>query len=262
MHESEQVCAQLTREVEEYARDLSASPSCGEEGILGERSISMDEEVMEEMHYCRAAKWVARQVQAEESAPPPAAPVGKRKRVTAPASSTFTPATAPATPKRGRPQKQNNRKPNISSRFVNSMQYNTSRDSEPRQVRCVEFRPMKGARLGSLRFRVGARYLYCHLNACEHFMYFSDVHLRVPDNTSPSSGSDMYPKLLYRGHMWRRLCGVCNLWSAKCVVYDDRLASENPTFYCQHCYHLLHYDNAGRLLYNDFKVFPYLHDMV
>ena len=28
----------------------------------------------------------------------------------------------------------------------------------------------------------------------------------------------------------------------------------------RHCYHMLHYSAEGHLLYDDFQVFPYIHD--
>ena len=177
-----------------------------------------------------------------------------------------------------RPLKKSNRKPSIASRYIHTLldhlqgQVSGSDNDTSASASAggVTFRPMQTAILSSLQFRIGVRYLFCHLNACEHFLYFSDVHLNATASGSSSSISSaaaadaaaQYPKLLYRGHMLRRPCGVCNLWSAKCVVFDDRLTAENPTFFCEHCYHLLHYDHNGALLYDDFKVFPYLHDMV
>jgi len=170
--------------------------------------------------------------------------------------------------KKGQPKKAPNRKPNIAPRFApcreSSTECNTI-DCDSASV--VTFKSMKTTKLANLKFRLGVRYLYSHINACEHFLYFSDVHLHSFDDSSGKAvhgrcKQSLYPKLLYRGHMRRRLCGVCNLWSAKCVVFDDRLTSDNPTFFCQHCYHLLHYDHQGDLLYDDFQVFPYLHDMV
>ena len=41
------------------------------------------------------------------------------------------------------------------------------------------------------------------------------------------------------------------------VAYGDRLANENPMFYCSNCYDMLHYDTDGQLLYDDFTVYDY-----
>ena len=76
-----------------------------------------------------------------------------------------------------------------------------------------------------------------------------------------------YPTLLTLCNYACRACGVCGSRWASRVVYGDRLCAENPAYMCGQCYHMLHYScNGGagaepELLYNDFKVFPYVHDM-
>ena len=44
------------------------------------------------------------------------------------------------------------------------------------------------------------------------------------------------------------------------VTYDDIHAPENPCFWCNSCYQKVHYDEAGKLLYDSFKQFQYLHE--
>ena len=51
------------------------------------------------------------------------------------------------------------------------------------------------------------------------------------------------------------LCGVCRY-----VTYDDKLAPENPFFFCERCYQPIHYNAVGHLHYNDFRVYPYEHE--
>jgi snRNA-activating protein complex subunit 3 len=41
------------------------------------------------------------------------------------------------------------------------------------------------------------------------------------------------------------------------VTINDKLAPENPCFFCENCYGPLHYDDQGNVLYDDFYVFPY-----
>jgi hypothetical protein len=41
------------------------------------------------------------------------------------------------------------------------------------------------------------------------------------------------------------------------VTYGDKLASENPFFYCEECYRPLHYSVRGTLLYSDYQVYQY-----
>jgi hypothetical protein len=296
VNESAEVCAQLTSDLRAWALELSAAAS-NVERVL---DSVQDEDGTHLLHYCHAARWVLGLVErekseeeGEEEEEEGTRPPAKKKRLTA-ASKTVPPEAslaaaaaaagvqndsaentpAPGTTRRRHNKNKNkNKKHRIASRYVNTILNHLGGDavSGSDSAGSVAFLPMQEARLSRLRFRIGMRYLYCHLNACEHFLYFSDVHLHTMDLAAASSRAavsndtvarSLYPKLLYRGRMNRRLCGVCNLWSAKCVVFDDRLAVDNPTFFCQHCYHMLHYDQEGVLLYDDFKVFPYQHDMV
>lgn len=110
-----------------------------------------------------------------------------------------------------------------------------------------------------IAMNVGARYLYCHLAGCEHFLYLAGVrsHNKLKDSRLTSD----YPRLSQQAKMKRRRCGVCEVWSAEFVVYYDRLAATNPMFYCRHCLHMLHYRSDNTILYDDFLVYPYLRDM-
>ncbi len=119
---------------------------------------------------------------------------------------------------------------------------------------------MSKYQLKDMLVRVGVRYLYAHMNgSCEHYLYFSDIRLY---NSAVDEGvTDAYPVLHIQSYNCMRRCCVCEVWSAKFVVYGDRLAESNPSFLCQHCYQMLHYDEKGKLIYSDFTVFPYVHDM-
>lgn len=122
----------------------------------------------------------------------------------------------------------------------------------------IEIMPMTSVQLKNLRFRAGVRYAYAHMNQrCEHFMYISDVRVFHPVVDTAHT----YPRLMYMAKFDRRKCEICFLWSAQYITYGDRLALNNPTHFCQHCYHMLHYRTDGSLLYDDFNVFPYLHHM-
>ena len=106
---------------------------------------------------------------------------------------------------------------------------------------------------------VGTRYLYCHKSGCEHFLYLVGIRSYNKINDLPHRSA--YPRLTQQAKMKRRKCGVCEIWSAEFVVYYDRLAAVSPMFYCRHCHHMMHYRSDNSLLYDDFLVFPYLHDM-
>jgi len=53
---------------------------------------------------------------------------------------------------------------------------------------------------------------------------------------------------------------VCSTFTAKYVTHGDKYAPENPCFYCEDCYKVLHYSKDGKLEYDDFRVFPYYHE--
>jgi snRNA-activating protein complex subunit 3 len=39
------------------------------------------------------------------------------------------------------------------------------------------------------------------------------------------------------------------------VTISDKLAPENPCFFCDQCYRPFHYSEEGALLYGDFEVY-------
>jgi len=119
---------------------------------------------------------------------------------------------------------------------------------------------MADARLGELQLRLGVRYLMCHgLGRCQHWVYFSDAHMFHPNVDAPLRQS--YPYQLYKVRTYRRKCDICTAVIATQITYNDRLVlpkfTGGPSFFCDQCYHMLHYDENNRLLYDDFAVFPY-----
>ena len=57
-----------------------------------------------------------------------------------------------------------------------------------------------------------------------------------------------------------RHCTVCAVFAATKVVHGDKLVPEDPSFLCNSCYDILHYDEHGKLLYADFEVYKYEYD--
>eukprot|EP00475_Leptophrys_vorax_P002514 TRINITY_DN11404_c0_g1_i1.p1 TRINITY_DN11404_c0_g1~~TRINITY_DN11404_c0_g1_i1.p1 ORF type:complete len:452 (+),score=116.10 TRINITY_DN11404_c0_g1_i1:80-1357(+) len=112
--------------------------------------------------------------------------------------------------------------------------------------------------IGDLSVRLNSMYHYVHHGQCTHVVVFKEV--RMFDAHSDCLNRLVYPLLIYQPRHKVRKCGVCDIYAAKHVVYGDRLAPETPFFYCTTCYHQLHYDANGNLLYQDFQVFPYYHD--
>ncbi|KAJ4456011.1 putative snRNA transcription factor [Paratrimastix pyriformis] len=118
-------------------------------------------------------------------------------------------------------------------------------------------RPMETTRFADLGVRLWHPYLYMHQGSCEHYLVFTDVRVAHP---SDIQNVNAYPRHIFQAKIRRRKCGVCDIFPARYVTYRDRLAPEEPFFYCERCYGPLHYDSQGKLLYNDFEVFRYFHE--
>lgn len=79
-------------------------------------------------------------------------------------------------------------------------------------------------------------------------------------NRNDNHNRNAYPVLTFQAKIRRRKCRVCDIYPAKVITVEDHLAPENPCFFCNKCYHSLHYDESNMILYNDFRVFPYYHE--
>lgn len=68
-----------------------------------------------------------------------------------------------------------------------------------------------------------------------------------------------YPIVLFQLKPRVQKCSTCKIYRATKVTVDDKWAQDNPCYFCDNCYYLLHYKD-GSLLYNDFSVYDYVHD--
>ncbi|KAF9966611.1 small nuclear RNA activating complex, polypeptide 3 [Mortierella alpina] len=109
-----------------------------------------------------------------------------------------------------------------------------------------------------LSIRINHPYLLVHQGNCEHLLIFRDLRLfshRYDDLNRLS-----YPKPVFKSKQIRHCCRMCNTNPAFYITIDDRLAGETPSYFCEECYDVFHYDVDGNILYDDFKVFLYAHD--
>jgi snRNA-activating protein complex (SNAPc), subunit 3 len=120
------------------------------------------------------------------------------------------------------------------------------------------YRSMAGARIGDLILSVGKPYAYVHQADCEHIVVFTDV--RLPMLNRDTLERNAYPMRIFECKRRRRKCNICGSDHAVYVTYEDRLAPTSPCFFCSDCYVKLHYDLEGKILYEDFQVFPYYHE--
>lgn len=115
---------------------------------------------------------------------------------------------------------------------------------------------MKTTRFCDLRFRLGAGYLYCHQGDCKHLIVIRDMRLVHPEDVQNRLA---YPIISHQPKFIFKKCSVCKIYRAEKVTVDDKWTSENPCYFCDICYYMLHYVN-GSLLYSDFSVYDYNHD--
>ncbi|XP_008459095.1 snRNA-activating protein complex subunit isoform X1 [Cucumis melo] len=116
---------------------------------------------------------------------------------------------------------------------------------------------MSKVRFCDLKFRLGAGYLYCHQGDCKHTIVIRDMRLIHPEDVHDRAA---YPIVTFQLRTRAQKCDVCNIYRAKKFTLDDKWAQENPCYFCEDCYFLLHYSKEGNLLYNDFVVHDYLQD--
>lgn len=91
---------------------------------------------------------------------------------------------------------------------------------------------------------------------CRHTIVVRDMRLIHPQDVQNRAA---YPILLFQLKPHIRKCYVCKIFRATQVTIDDKWAQENPCYFCDNCYYLLHYKD-GCLLYDDFSVHEYRHD--
>ncbi|KAI5676738.1 hypothetical protein M9H77_07688 [Catharanthus roseus] len=115
---------------------------------------------------------------------------------------------------------------------------------------------MQKTRFCDLRFRLGAGYIYCHQGDCKHLIVIRDMRLIHPEDVQNRAA---YPLNTFQCKLRFRKCSVCKIYKANKVTIDDKWAAENPCYFCNICYYMLHYVN-GSLLYNDFSVYDYYYE--
>ncbi|XP_031480932.1 snRNA-activating protein complex subunit [Nymphaea colorata] len=113
---------------------------------------------------------------------------------------------------------------------------------------------MHKTRFCDLKFRLGSYYLYCHQGDCRHAVVIRDMRLIHPEDVQNKAA---YPLLIFQIRTGHRKCSICGIFRAKKITVDDKYAPENPSYFCDNCYFLLHYSEAGTLLYDDFTVYDY-----
>ncbi|XP_054979864.1 snRNA-activating protein complex subunit 3 isoform X2 [Sorex araneus] len=105
-----------------------------------------------------------------------------------------------------------------------------------------------------LYIKLGFPYLYCHQGDCEHVVVITDIRLAHHDDCLDRT---LYPLLIKKHWLWTRKCFVCKMYTARWVTNNDSFAPEDPCFFCDVCFRMLHYDSEGNKL-GEFLAYPYV----
>ncbi|OCU01013.1 snRNA-activating protein complex subunit 3 [Xenopus laevis] len=113
---------------------------------------------------------------------------------------------------------------------------------------------MEDYTFNDLRLKIGYPYLYCHQGDCEHVITVTDIRLIHHEDCLDRT---LYPLLKKRHWFWTRKCSVCLMYTARWVTVNDSLAPDDPCFFCDVCFKMLHYDTDGNKL-GEFLAHPYV----
>ncbi|KEH32719.1 putative snRNA-activating protein complex, subunit 3 [Medicago truncatula] len=108
-----------------------------------------------------------------------------------------------------------------------------------------------------LGFRLGAGYLYCHQGDCTHTLVIRDMRLIHADDVQNWA---VYPIVTFQLKIRFQKCGVCKIFRATKVTVDDKWTPDNPCYFCDECFSLLHLAEDGSPTYTDFIEYDYNHD--
>nr|XP_020144936.1 snRNA-activating protein complex subunit 3 isoform X2 [Microcebus murinus] len=113
---------------------------------------------------------------------------------------------------------------------------------------------MEDFTFNDLYIKLGFPYLYCHQGDCEHVVVITDIRLVHHDDCLDRT---LYPLLIKKHWLWTRKCFVCKMYTARWVTNNDSFAPEDPCFFCDVCFRMLHYDSEGNKL-GEFLAYPYV----
>lgn len=98
--------------------------------------------------------------------------------------------------------------------------------------------------------------LFCQ-GCCEHLVSIADIRLLHADDPPQLS---RHPVVAHEPRERGRKCYICRKKYSTKVTYQNRLVLYNPCFLCEECFGMLHYDEDGNVLDDDFLVFPYSYE--
>nr|DBA28127.1 TPA: hypothetical protein GDO54_008532 [Pyxicephalus adspersus] len=148
--------------------------------------------------------------------------------------------------------------------FYNDMRYRECRDLSRTIIEWAESRDrgysnfqiakMEDYTFNDIKLKIGFPYLYCHQGDCEHIVTITDIRLIHHDDCLDRN---LYPLQIRKHWFCTRKCFVCKLYIAKWVTKNDSFAPDDPCFFCNVCFKMLHYDKEGNKL-GDFVAHAYV----
>ena len=129
-------------------------------------------------------------------------------------------------------------------------------DSDPLASSRFMQQKMEETRFQDLVLSVGTPYLYVHQGDCQHTIVVTEIRQVQSYDCRFQSA---YPLQVFQCKIRRKKCRICDIFASRYVTYNDKLAPDNPCFFCDNCYVDFHYGTDGVILYDDFEVFPYYH---
>lgn len=91
---------------------------------------------------------------------------------------------------------------------------------------------------------------------CKHTIVIRDMRLIHQEDVQNQAA---YPIVIFQLKPRTQKCSVCRIYRAKKVAVDDKWAQENPCYFCDYCYSLLH-SGDGISPYENCSVYDYIHD--
>jgi len=70
----------------------------------------------------------------------------------------------------------------------------------------------------------------------------------------------VYPIVTFQLKIRFQKCSVCKIFRATKVTVDDKWTPDNPCYFCDECFSLLHLAEDGSPTYTDFIEYDYNHD--
>uniref|UniRef100_H2YME4 snRNA-activating protein complex subunit 3 n=1 Tax=Ciona savignyi TaxID=51511 RepID=H2YME4_CIOSA len=128
-----------------------------------------------------------------------------------------------------------------------------AKNNETKIPENTQIAKMEDCTFNDLKIRLGCPYRFLHQGDCEHLIIFTDIRIF---NTSDCRSRSAYPVAISRANFKTTSCKVCSYFSAKYLTRFDSLTEDDPSFFCEACFKLLHFDKHGNKL-GDFIAYPY-----